>query len=88
MAQTWATGASSDANGGDCVEVTSANVVLVRDSKYRGAVVLTVSAQAWQRFMASLLRSCGPSVDDAVKELSPQLRNGATVVYPMKIDSR
>ena len=44
----------SGSNGGECVEVASGNVILVRDTTDRGGVTLSVSDDAWQRFTASL----------------------------------
>jgi Domain of unknown function (DUF397) len=50
----WRKSTYSDANGGDCVEVASTDVIMVRDSKDRGGAVLMVAVEAWQRFSASL----------------------------------
>jgi Domain of unknown function (DUF397) len=45
---------SGGSSGSDCVEVASvANVVLVRDTKDRG-IALSVPADAWSSFTASL----------------------------------
>ena len=47
---------SSYSNGGEsaCVEVTSIDGVLVRDTTNRDGGTLAFSAEAWQRFTASL----------------------------------
>jgi hypothetical protein len=50
----WRKSTHSDANGGDCIEVASATVIMVRDTTDRGGVLLAVSVEAWQRFTASL----------------------------------
>jgi hypothetical protein len=50
----WRKSTYSGANGGDCVEVTSSDVVMVRDTTDRRGAVLAVSMGAWQRFTASL----------------------------------
>ena len=50
----WRTSSYSDANGGNCVEVTSGNGVNVRDSTDRAGVNLSFSAQAWQAFTDTL----------------------------------
>jgi hypothetical protein len=44
-------------NGGQCVEVGNGHqVVMVRDSKNRDAGTLTVSADDWRQFIASVKR--------------------------------
>jgi hypothetical protein len=50
----WRKSTYSGANGGDCVEVASADVVMVRDTSDRGGAVLAVPTGVWQRFTASL----------------------------------
>jgi hypothetical protein len=50
----WRKSSYSSANGGDCVEVASAESVMVRDTTDRAGVTLTVSAEAWAGFTASL----------------------------------
>jgi Domain of unknown function (DUF397) len=47
---------SSYSNGGEnaCVEVASTDGVLVRDTTDRDGGTLTFSAEAWERFAASL----------------------------------
>jgi hypothetical protein len=50
----WRKSSYSDGNGGQCVEVTSTSGVKVRDSTTRERLVLTFTAEAWERFTASL----------------------------------
>jgi hypothetical protein len=50
----WRKSTYSDANGGDCVEVASADFIMVHDATDRRGAVLAVSVEAWQRFAASL----------------------------------
>jgi Domain of unknown function (DUF397) len=47
---------SSYSNGGEsaCVEVASTDFVLVRDTTNRDGGTLAFSAEAWERFAASL----------------------------------
>jgi hypothetical protein len=46
----WRKSTYSGANGGSCVEVASADGVLVRDTTDREGVTLEFNAEAWQRF--------------------------------------
>jgi hypothetical protein len=50
----WRKSTYSDGNGGQCVEVASDTAILVRDTQDRQGVTLTVAADAWQKFTASL----------------------------------
>jgi hypothetical protein len=50
----WRKSSYSGANGGDCVEVASAEGVAVRDTTDREGVTLEFSAEAWQRFTRRL----------------------------------
>jgi hypothetical protein len=50
----WRKSTYSGANGGDCIEVASTGLILVRDTVDRGGVVLTVSFKTWEEFTASL----------------------------------
>jgi hypothetical protein len=51
----WRKSTYSSANGGDCVETASGNhLVLVRDTADRSGTVLSISAEAWTAFTASL----------------------------------
>ncbi len=46
----WRKSAYSGANGGSCVEVASAEQVLVRDTTDRDGITLQFTAAAWQEF--------------------------------------
>ncbi len=50
----WRKSTYSNANGGDCVEVASAEAVAVRDTTDRDGVTLKFSPEAWQRFTRRL----------------------------------
>jgi hypothetical protein len=50
----WRKSTYSDANGGNCVEVASAEVIAVRDTKDRDSRALAFTADAWEAFTASL----------------------------------
>jgi hypothetical protein len=51
----WRKSTYSDGNGGDCVETASGErVILVRDTADRDGTTLTVPADAWRVFTASL----------------------------------
>ena len=50
----WRKSSYSGANGGDCVEVASAEGVAVRDTTDRDGITLEFSAEAWQRFTRRL----------------------------------
>ena len=51
----WRKSSRSGNGGGDCVEVGSAaGSVAVRDTKDRNGATLSVTAEAWQTFTASL----------------------------------
>lgn len=50
----WRKSTHSDANGGDCVEVASADIIMIRDTTDRGGAVLGVPAEAWQSFTVVL----------------------------------
>ena len=50
----WRKSSYSDGNGGNCVEVASAEVIKVRDTTDREGVTLEFSADAWQRFTRRL----------------------------------
>ena len=47
----WRKSSYSDGNGGQCVEVASAEGVAVRDTTDRDGGVLVFSAQAWQMLL-------------------------------------
>ena len=51
----WRTASYSGANGGECVEVAStADAVIVRDTKNRNGGMLSVPASAWRAFVAAM----------------------------------
>jgi hypothetical protein len=50
----WRKSSYSGSNGGQCVEVASAEGVMVRDTTNRDGVTLSVPAGAWRTFTASL----------------------------------
>jgi hypothetical protein len=53
--ENWRKSTYSGSNGGDCVEVASAELaVLVRDTTDRDGGTLAVSAPAWAAFALSL----------------------------------
>jgi hypothetical protein len=54
----WRRSSYSNANGGECVEITGdfPGVVPVRDSKTPHGPVLVVPAPAWDAFVSSLKR--------------------------------
>lgn len=63
IARRWRKSSYSGNGGGNCVEVSeSASMVLVRDTKDCDGAVLTVSADVWGRFTASVKRNCPHSL--------------------------
>ena len=57
VCERWSTGVSPltpAPTGGDCVEVASDDAILVRDTKDRSGAVLSVPAEAWERFTDSV----------------------------------
>jgi hypothetical protein len=50
----WRKSSYSGGNGGSCVEVGAARVVLVRDTTDREGGTLAFTADAWQRFADGL----------------------------------
>ena len=50
----WRKSSYSTGDGGQCVEVASANGVKVRDTTDRDGPVLIVPSDAWAKFTASL----------------------------------
>ena len=54
MEPTWRKSSYSGSTGGSCVEVASAEGVLIRDTTNREGFTLAVSAVAWQAFTATL----------------------------------
>ena len=54
MESVWRKSSHSGDNGGECVEVATAEAVLVRDTTDRTGTVLTFSADAWHAFTATI----------------------------------
>jgi hypothetical protein len=50
----WRKSSHSTGNGGECVEVASADGVLIRDTTDRGGFTLSVSTGAWATFLIAL----------------------------------
>lgn len=50
----WRKSTYSSGNGGECVEVASDGVVLVRDTTNREGGTLAFSAAAWKQFLAAI----------------------------------
>ena len=55
----WRKSSYSGGNGGECVEVASADGVMVRDTTDRDGVTLSVPADVWRTFADELKRRCG-----------------------------
>ena len=54
MESNWRKSSYSADNGGACVEVASADTVLVRDTTDRLGPVLTFTADAWRAFTKTI----------------------------------
>jgi hypothetical protein len=54
MEGNWRKSSYSGDNGGACVEVASAEAVLVRDTTNRSGPVVTFTADAWQAFLTTV----------------------------------
>jgi hypothetical protein len=50
----WRKSTYSDASGGQCVEVASDDVVMVRDTTNRAGGTLAFSGAAWERFLGTI----------------------------------
>jgi hypothetical protein len=50
----WRKSSHSTGNGGECVEVASANDVLIRDTTDREGLTLSVTTGAWTAFLTQL----------------------------------
>jgi hypothetical protein len=50
----WRTSSYSTGDGGQCVEVASAEVIMVRDTTSRDGGTLAFTAEAWERFTDGL----------------------------------
>ena len=54
MESDWRKSRYSGDNGGECVEVATAGVVLVRDTIDRTGPMLTFTADAWRSFLSTI----------------------------------
>ena len=54
MESSWRKSSYSGDNGGECVEVAAAEVVVVRDTTDRNGPVLTFTADVWRAFTAMI----------------------------------
>jgi hypothetical protein len=76
----WRKSSFSGANGGACLETASDDgVILVRDTAKRDGITLSVPADAWQAFTASLrLTHPGPPTEgtEPRRPCLPQSANG------------
>ena len=54
MESNWRKSSYSGDNGGACVEVATADAVLVRDTADRCGPVVTFDAGAWRTFISSI----------------------------------
>jgi hypothetical protein len=54
MESDWRTSHYSGDNGGECVEVAAAEVVLVRDTSDRTGSTLTFTTDAWRSFLSTI----------------------------------
>jgi len=54
MNSTWRKSTYSQDTGGACVEVATADLVLVRDTTDRDGCTLSVSASAWSKFTGAI----------------------------------
>jgi hypothetical protein len=52
----WRKSSYSGSNGGACVEVASAEAVLVRDTADRGGPVIMFTADAWRAFTSAIIK--------------------------------
>ncbi len=50
----WRKSTYSTGSGGDCVEVASDGMILVRDTANRDGGTLTFGAAAWERFLDTI----------------------------------
>ncbi len=50
----WRKSTYSTGNGGQCVEVASDGMVMIRDTADRDGGTLAFSAAAWQRFLGTI----------------------------------
>jgi hypothetical protein len=54
MESDWRKSSYSGDNGGACVEVATANAVLVRDTTDRRGPIMAFTLDAWQTFLATI----------------------------------
>jgi len=54
MESDWRKSRHSGDNGGECVEVGTAGVVLVRDTADRAGPMLSFTADAWRSFLSTV----------------------------------
>jgi hypothetical protein len=54
MDNDWRKSSYSSGSGGACVEVASAEGILVRDTTNRGGETLALGSEAWQEFIAGV----------------------------------
>jgi len=54
MDSDWRKSSHSGDNGGECVEVATAGIVIVRDTTDRNGPTLAFSASSWRDFIAAL----------------------------------
>ena len=54
MESDWRKSRYSGDNGGECVEVAAAGVVLVRDTTDRTGPMLTFTTDAWRSFLLNI----------------------------------
>ena len=54
MESNWRKSSYSGDNGGACVEISSADAVLVRDTADRSGPVITFNAGTWRTFISSI----------------------------------
>jgi hypothetical protein len=55
MESDWRKSSHSGDNGGECVEVATAEAVLVRDTTDRSGPIVTFTADAWKSFTAAII---------------------------------
>ena len=54
MESSWRKSSYSGPNGGECIEVATADAVLVRDTADRDGPVLTFTPDAWRAFTTAI----------------------------------
>jgi uncharacterized protein DUF397 len=54
MESDWRKSRYSGDNGGECVEVATAGIVLVRDTTNRTGSTLTFTTDAWRSFLSTI----------------------------------